>query len=159
MKTIDVRYEFDDERRLWSVFADGVPSGHSVGRSVREAREMIREAVALVFDIDTEDVAVEREVYVLPGELGDVVGAARVAKAAAEAGAEAARTAQGDAVADLRAAGLTVRDTGEVLGISFQRVQQVQQVGDRTKRTAKKGTSTARRRTAARSAVERRSPR
>lgn len=120
MRTIDVRYEHE-ANGTWSVYADGVDGGYSFGRSVREAREMIREAVALVLDIDTDGVEIGAETFVVPGELGDLVAQAQTAKAAAEA----AQVAQKRAVDGLRDAGLTVRDTGEVLGVTYQRVQQI----------------------------------
>lgn len=124
MRTIDVRYEYD-ERGVWAVFAEGVQSGHSSGRSVREAREMIREAVALALDIETEDVAIGRESFEMPPKLAPTVTDARATKAAAEKAGHAARVAQEQTVKALRQAGLTVRDIGEILGISYQRVHQI----------------------------------
>lgn len=119
-----MRYEYD-ERGVWAVFAEGVKSGHSAGRSVREARANIREAVALVLDIETEDVAIGRESFDVPSKLAPAVADARVTKVAAEKADRDARVAQDRAVKALRKAGLTMRDIGELLGISFQRVQQI----------------------------------
>lgn len=113
-----------DESGSWIAAVPAVSGCHSHGRSLVEARRRIREALALW----VEDAAT--------AELIDDVRIARPALAAvrrsdvARDRAANARTAAGEATAEaverlVRDCALGVRDAAYLLGLSFQRVQQL----------------------------------
>jgi predicted RNase H-like HicB family nuclease len=122
-----VRYEVvleRDESGTWIARVPAVPGCHTHGRSLVEARRRVRDALSLwVDDADradlADDVRLPREALVAMRR--SIHSRARLADARSEASA-----ATGDAVARLVGdLGLGVRDAAYLLGLSFQRVQQV----------------------------------
>lgn len=116
----------------WAISVPEVPGAHTQARRLEQAEGMAREAIALVLDIpeDAFDVELAPE---LPPELQAAVASMGQRKQEA-AGAQ--RSATDAAAATARAlldAGLTVRDAGRVLGLSYQRVAQL--VGHRGERS------------------------
>ena len=122
------RYERDAEG-WWTVTIPGTPGGvHCVsqGRSLQQARARIREALAACLDDEkaAEEAEIEERIALstkVRGLLRRVVGKR-----------ERAERLRAEASEDTRAAarmlaeeGLSVRDAAELLGISFQRVQQL----------------------------------
>ena len=113
-----------DETGSWIARIPSVPGCHSHGRSLVEARRRVREALGLwVDDVEraelVDDVRLPREV------LAAVRRSSRSRARAVEVRAEAA-AATAEAVARLvDGVGLGVRDAAYLLGVSFQRVQQV----------------------------------
>lgn len=113
-----------DESGAWIVSVSGVRGCHTYGRSLAEARRRIREALALwVKDADKADL--EEEVR-LPARARQTLNRTRAIRARAEAEREHAQGATAEAarmlIGELR---LGVRDAGELLGVSFQRVHQL----------------------------------
>lgn len=117
-----------DETGAWIAHVRGVRGCHTYGRSLEEARRRIREALSLwVDDAETADL---REQIRLPGDARQAIRRSSAARTRAEQEREDAQRAT-SAAAELlvRRLGLGVRDAGELLGLSYQRVQQL--VGSR----------------------------
>ena len=113
-----------DESGAWIAHIPSVPGCHSHGRSLVEARRRVREALALwVEGADSselvDDVRLPRDA--LAAVRRSSRSRARLAVARSEAS-----TSTADAVTRLvDDLGLGVRDAAYLLGVSFQRVQQV----------------------------------
>ena len=120
-KTYDVTASKDG--RWWLV---QVPELDTVGqaRSAAEVEEVAREVIGLWLDVepDTFDVAVSIEI---PGEAREAWEEAKQREAVAREENAAAAMLARQAVASLRADGLTFKDAGVVLGLTAQRVQQL----------------------------------
>lgn len=111
--------------RWWAVEVPDVPGVFTQTRRLDQVAPAAREAIALMLDIDPDlvDVVVEPE---LPAELVEAITAARAAQADAErARSEAADRARAVVIRLQDEMGLTVRDVGQVIGVSYQRVQQL----------------------------------
>lgn len=118
-KTYVAVYERDD---AWNVHIKGLDGCQTFGRSLRQAQRRIREALAVWLDAEPATLTIRDQ---LPEQLTAVTARVSRARSAAErAGARAhQRTAQ--AAKALTELGLSRRDTGELLGLSHQRVQQL----------------------------------
>lgn len=110
------------EGRLWVVDVEGV--GVTQGRSLAEAKEMAFDLVVAMRQLAPDDVVVDFAVA-LPGELAGRLREAREAVKEAESVQRRAAEASRRVVAELRAAGLSGKDTAVVLGVSEQRVSQL----------------------------------
>lgn len=91
---------------------------------------MAREAIALILDVpeDSFDVVVEPQIGTL-GDLGRAIEDALRARQAAEEAQEASSTAMRHAVSEVRSAGYSARDAGMLLGVSNQRISQIERSG------------------------------
>ncbi|MEX1046167.1 MAG: type II toxin-antitoxin system HicB family antitoxin [Actinomycetota bacterium] len=115
-----------DETGAWIARVPKIRGCHTFGRSLRQARNRIREALALwVDDADRADL---RFTVRLPsevrGELRRVSGARARSEAASK---EAGRVASSVASNLSRRYGMSRRDVADLLGLSHQRVQQILQ--------------------------------
>ena len=127
-----VRYERDEDG-WWVVTIDGKPGGVncvSQGRSLKQARSRIREALALCLD---DEKAAKEAVLEEHIEIGRAVQTRlkrlaekreRLEKLRTEASHETRQAAK-----ILTERGLSMRDAAELLGVSFQRVQQLLEAG------------------------------
>lgn len=109
--------------RYWNIQVDGL-GGATQARSVKEIEEMARDYIAGKTDApaDSFDVSISIELPKAVREL--LANAQRLRDVADEARKESATNARQAAKA-LKDEGLTVRDIGSALGISFQRAQQL----------------------------------
>jgi predicted RNase H-like HicB family nuclease len=125
-ETYAVHYSHDDNG-LWLVRALDLPGAHSHGRSIIAARRNIKEAIALVLDIDDESVLNLTESFVFPDDtkLDQVLALRGEAQKLTVDADNALRAYVSRSV-------LSVRDLAELLGLSFQRIQQLR-VGDSTR--------------------------
>jgi predicted RNase H-like HicB family nuclease len=119
--TVDIRR---DESGSWIARVPEVPGCHTYGRSLREAKRRIREALALwVHDADEAELQFDIR---LPSAIRRKVSASRRARENAlesqRQAAEALALTVKDLVGD---EGLSVRDAADLLGLSHQRVQQL----------------------------------
>jgi predicted RNase H-like HicB family nuclease len=106
----------------WAVEVPEVPGVFTQARRLDQIPDMVRDAVALVSGEEAEEI----EIVVDPHtDLDVVVAEALAARAAATQAQEAAMDAYRDAAKRLSDAGLTVRDSGQLLGVSPQRVSQI----------------------------------
>lgn len=121
-KTYTVTYE-RDEKGLWVAHVKGVAGCHTQGRTISQARERIREALAL-FDEHAERAQLEDDVR-LPGDVKRLVSAQRSARSQQKLVEEKLRALNIKAARTLTAkVGLSLRDTGELLGVSQESVRQ-----------------------------------
>jgi predicted RNase H-like HicB family nuclease len=122
-----VKFERDEDG-WWIAEVKEVQGCRSDGRTLRQARERIREALEL-FDVDPAKVELVDEVK-LPAPIRRSVDRARAARASAERATTTAAESMAKTVRVLtREAGLSVRDAAELLGLSFQRVHQLARKG------------------------------
>ena len=111
-----------DDNGSWFVKVANLPGAHSHGRTIVAARKNIREAVALVLDLDDYNGFDVTETFDIPNrDQLDTVLALRTS----------ARTIVNDADQATREyitrSDLSVRDLSELVGLSFQRIQQIRQ--------------------------------
>jgi len=123
VKTYRVIYK-RDKTGAWIARAPGVPGAHSYGRTIEQARERIREALGLwVANSDRAELVDDIR---LPAKLRVSVRKARVARKRADTVQAKAQTSAASAARQLTGElRLSLRDAGEVLGLSRQRVQQL----------------------------------
>ena len=109
----------------WAITIPQLPGAFSQCKRLDQVEAMAREVIALMLDTDPADVAgVEVDVH-LPDPLADDLAALRRSERLADDARQAAAHAQRRAAEQLRAAGLSVRDIGHLLGVSHQRVSQI----------------------------------
>lgn len=108
----------------WAISVAELPGVHTQARRLDQAEVMVREAIALMLDVpeDSFEVTLAPE---LPAGLAETLADVGRRKAEADAAQQAARHAALVAARALVAAGLTVRDAGRLLGVSYQRVAQL----------------------------------
>lgn len=115
-------FERDPGGDAWLVRVDGEQGCQTYGRTLHQASERIREALAVWLDCEPETLTVIDQ---LPEHLEVMARqVARRRSQAAHAG-DVAQAATVQAVRELAAMGLSRRDAAELLGISHQRVQQL----------------------------------
>lgn len=119
-KTYKVSVERDDAG-WWVGTVRGVAGVHTQARTLPTLRERAAEALEAA-GVDGAEVVLDLK---LPGKTTARVKAATVARAKAEQATEAAGRLLREAARELAAAGVGVRDAGELLGVSFQRVHQL----------------------------------
>jgi hypothetical protein len=112
----------------WSLVAHDVQGREVASQSRRldQADPVIREAIALVLDVDGDDFELEISPDLRHLEVSDdTLEALELRRALAEL-SDRARRRTPAAVAELRAAGLTVRDVAQLLGVTPSRVSQIE---------------------------------
>jgi predicted RNase H-like HicB family nuclease len=119
-----VMYERDEDG-WWIARARGVKGVHSDGRTIGEARRRVREALSLAIGDDAAEAAEFKDDIHLPDEARRTLKAATAARRLADKQVASAQESTTRAVAALKRKGLSVRDIGELLGLSYQRVQQL----------------------------------
>jgi len=113
-----------EEGGVWLIESIGLQGVRSFGRTVTSAVDNVREAIAAAEDLDEWD---DLDVVITVGD--DATAAAldrlRDAKRHEESAAAERDKAVRDAIAALRAEGMSYRDIGTVIGLSHQRVAQL----------------------------------
>ena len=125
MPTYTVRFDRDPPG-WWIVTVPAIQGCRTQARSIAEGRKRIREALALFIDeAEAEQATLVNDVRLPPAVLRRVRAVA-AQREMAEKMREKAQDATRAVVNQLtRGAGLSVRDAAEMLGISYQRVQQL----------------------------------
>lgn len=108
----------------WAIDIADLPFGHTQAKRLDQAEAMARDLIAGLTDAPEDSFQVQL-LTLTPSTLSDVVSEATVARSAAARAEEDAHVATKCAVDAMTSAGLTVRDIGALLGITFQRVQQI----------------------------------
>jgi predicted RNase H-like HicB family nuclease len=109
----------------WAITIPELKGVHSQARRLDQAQAMAREAISLFLDVsvDSFDVTV---VPILPPKVQADVDRAKSARGEADALQREAVTATARAARELvTGARLTVREAGQILGVSHQRVAQI----------------------------------
>jgi predicted RNase H-like HicB family nuclease len=123
MARYTAKYERDEDG-WWIVEVPEVQGCRSDGRTINEARRRVRQALALFVD-NAESAEIVDDIR-LPApakrSLKQVEATRRKASQAQSAAKDTATKAVRLLTKDL---GLSVRDAGELLGLSYQRVQQL----------------------------------
>lgn len=112
----------------WSLVAHSVNGREVASQSRRldQAEVAIRQAIALVLDIHSDQFGVEISPDLSHVEVSrETLEALQLRRQLAEL-ADRARRRTPDAVAELRSAGLTVRDVAQLLGVAPSRVSQIE---------------------------------
>jgi predicted RNase H-like HicB family nuclease len=113
-----------DETGAWIAHVRGVRGCHTYGQTLDQVRRRIREALSLW--VDDADTAVLLEEIRLPSDARQAIRRSSAARTRADERREAAQRATSEAATLLvERLGLGVRDAGELLGLSHQRVQQL----------------------------------
>ena len=115
-------YERDTESDAWLVHIKGIAGCQTYGRSLRQAEDRIRQALALWLDRDPDGLTITPE---WPSDLEGVAAEATQARSAASEAAQRAATTLARSAKRLDHMGLSRRDAADILGISHQRVQQL----------------------------------
>lgn len=119
--TVDYRR---DEQGWWVASVPEVPGALTQGRTIRQARKRIREALS--FFVNDAATATLRERFVMPVAVSHALSLCREARRRADEEASRARLIASEAAVILTHDwALSVRDAGELLELSHQRVQQL----------------------------------
>lgn len=113
-----------EEDGVWLVEAVGLRGVRSFGRTVTSAVKNVREAIAAAEDLDQWD---DLDLIITVGDDGTttVLDRLRDARRLEELASAERDTAVKDAIAALRGEGMSYRDIGTVIGMSHQRVAQL----------------------------------
>jgi predicted RNase H-like HicB family nuclease len=113
-----------DESGAWIARVPGVRGCHSYGRTLDQARRRLRQALGLWVD-DADSAELIEEIR-LPARVRTAINRSRTARRHATRERERAQLAMKDAAETLvDEVGMGLRDAGELLEISHQRVQQL----------------------------------
>jgi len=110
--------------RWWAIRVPGVRGVYSQARRLDRVEYMARDAIALMLEVpeDSFRVVVKPD---LGSELDAAVSRARKARERADRAQREAAEAATVAVTSLLALGLSMREAGQILGLSHQRVAQI----------------------------------
>ena len=123
MKTYTARLEREKDGR-WTVELEEEPRVHTWGKTVEQALIRVREAAALWFQTDEDDIDLVPD-PVLPKSAGRTVAQARQARDQARIADRLAVERTRSAAVTLARRGISIRDAAAILGISHQRVHQL----------------------------------
>lgn len=134
MSTYTVRYE-RDETGWWVATVKEVRGCHTQGRTIAQARRRISEALGLF--VDHADKADLIDDVVLPANARTLLERVQSTRKRAEEEAIKLQSSTAEAAEVLtRDVGVSVRDAGELLGLSHQRVHQLLIAGSRKKKSS-----------------------
>jgi predicted RNase H-like HicB family nuclease len=121
--------------RWWALAVPELEGVFTQSRRLDQAEPMIREVIGLMLQVpqDSFDVVVEPQMESM-GDLRAAIEDALRARQAAEEAQEASSMAMRHAVREVRSSGYTARDAGMLLGVSNQRISQIERSGGK-KRT------------------------
>lgn len=124
---------FEPDEGGWHVHVPSLKGCRTWGRSLTEARRNIREAISLQEEAFPDADAVARDAVLvedirLPPKMRAALARAEAAKAKAEAEAEKAKAASLEAARKLTEA-VSLRDAGELLGLSQEGVRKILKAG------------------------------
>jgi predicted RNase H-like HicB family nuclease len=112
-----------DESGAWLARVPAIRGCHTYGRTLEQARRRLREALGL-WIARPEQAVIEEEIR-LPADLKAAIQRSRRTRERAEQEREHAQKETRAAAEALVDEGVSLRDAGELLGLSHQRVQQL----------------------------------
>jgi hypothetical protein len=111
--------------RWWAIEIPEVPQGaYTQARRLGDVEHMARDLLSLIFEVPEDSFRVVVKPQLGP-ELDAAVARARKARVRAERAQHEAAEASTVAVTNLLALGLSMREAGQILGLSHQRVAQI----------------------------------
>ena len=121
------RYRYDPKSRVWEAEVVDVPEVHTFGRSLEKAQENLADALSLWLDVPVRPGLIYRHDFDVDDKelMDDVMVARRDREDAGKLAERAAALTRKSALAMTGQMGLTVRDTARVLGVSYQRIDQI----------------------------------
>ncbi|HEX7491398.1 MAG TPA: hypothetical protein VF337_06820 [Candidatus Limnocylindrales bacterium] len=113
--------------RWWNITVRELSGVHAQARRLDMVESMAREAISVTLKApeDSFDIAMQTDLASLGGLQAPVEDALR-ARESAEKAQDQASAAVRRAVREIRAAGFTARDAGMLLGLSNQRISQIE---------------------------------
>ena len=124
MKTFTAVLTNSPAERVWEAHVAEEPRIHTYGRSISAALDHLRDATALWYEIDADDVELLPDPQI-PAVYRKAVRSASDQRQKLSEAEVLANKATRTAVVGLAKYGLSRRDIGALLGISHQRVQQL----------------------------------
>ena len=109
----------------WAITVPELPGVFSQAKRLDQVETMAREAVAMMLDVDIDQISKIEVDIVPPACAAALIGTMHDALATAREATDAAALARREAARVLRADGLPMRDVGRLLGLSHQRVSQI----------------------------------
>lgn len=109
--------------RFWHIQVEGI-DGATQARKASEVEEMVRDFIAIHSGEASTRIKLTLQIK-LPGDVKKALAKAEALRQESEAKRKAAAKQVGLAAKLLQEDGLTVRDIGLALGVSFQRAQQL----------------------------------
>ncbi len=123
MKKYTVKYARDEEG-WWVASVRGIVGCHTQGRTIEQSRKRIREALELFID-DVDKVKLVDEI-VLPAHAKTLINNVQANRKRAQEEADKLQKTAAEAARVLtQDVGVSIRDAGEILGLSHQRVHQL----------------------------------
>jgi hypothetical protein len=114
----------------WSIYVPEVDR-RTYAAHLREIESMASDLVQVMTDLPIQEIAV---VVHLPADLADAIAAMHLAREGVTTAENTAREAQQKAASALRNAGAPLRDIALALGVSHQRVHQILEEADATRK-------------------------
>ena len=109
----------------WAISVPDLPGVFSQCRRLDQVDEYVREAIALMLDVDESELGTIDVTVTSPPEIAELVETVQQAEHTARGAAEAAARARKEAAQTLLHQGYPMRDIGRMIGISHQRVSQI----------------------------------
>jgi predicted RNase H-like HicB family nuclease len=118
--------------RWWAIEVPEVPGVFCQARRLDQVESMTREAVGLILQVpeDSFDLAIHPDLASL-GDIQASIQEALAAREAADLAQDRASMAMRHAVGEIRSSGYTSRDAGTLLGVSNQRISQIERLATR----------------------------
>ena len=109
----------------WAITVPELPGVFSQARRLDQVETMAREAIAMMLEVDADQVGRIEVDVVPPPRAAALIGTMNDALETAREATETVASARREAAKVLRADGLPMRDVGRLLGLSHQRVSQI----------------------------------
>jgi predicted RNase H-like HicB family nuclease len=119
------RVEVTRSGRWWAITVPALDGVFSQAKRLDQVEDSAREAISLMLDIDENDVGALDIIVTPPARAAEMLRALEVSVAAADEATRVAVATRREVAEVLRAEGLPLRDVGELIGVSHQRVSQL----------------------------------
>jgi predicted RNase H-like HicB family nuclease len=124
-QTKDHRVEVTRSGGWWAITVPALDGVFSQAKRLDQVDDSAREAISLMLDIDEDDVGALDIIVTPPARAAELLRSLEVSVAAADEATRVAAATRREVAEVLRAEGLPLRDVGELIGVSHQRVSQL----------------------------------